>query len=37
MVIPEVTGEFCPGDGVRSSVSSVVCIPPIRSGASEAT
>jgi hypothetical protein len=37
MVIPELSGEFCPGDGVGSSVSSAICIPPIRSGASKAT
>jgi hypothetical protein len=37
MVIPEMSGEFCLDNGVGSSVSSAVCIPPIRSGASKAT
>jgi hypothetical protein len=37
MVIPEVSGEFCPGNGVGSSVTSALCIPPIRSEASKAT
>jgi hypothetical protein len=37
MVIPELSGEFCPGDGVGSNVSSAIYIPPIRNGASKAT
>jgi hypothetical protein len=37
MVIPKLSGEFCLGDGVGSSVSSAICIPPILSGANKAT
>jgi hypothetical protein len=37
MVIPELSGEFCLGDGVGSSVSSTICIPPIHNGAGKAT
>jgi hypothetical protein len=37
VVIPELSGQFCLGDGLGSSVSGAICIPPICSGASEAT
>jgi hypothetical protein len=37
MVIPKLSGEFCPGNGVDSGVSSAICIPLIRSGAGKAT
>jgi hypothetical protein len=37
MVIPVVSGEFYLGNGVSTSVCGAICIPPIRSGAGEAT
>jgi hypothetical protein len=37
MVIPELSGEFWPGDCVDDSMSSALRIPPIRSGASKTT
>jgi hypothetical protein len=37
MVISELSGEFCLGDGVGSSVSSTICMPPIRNETSKAT
>jgi hypothetical protein len=37
MVIPKLSGEFCPGNGVGSSVSSTICISPMCSGAGKAT
>jgi hypothetical protein len=37
MVIPELSGEFCLSDGVGSSVSGAICMPPIRSETSKTT